>query len=259
MTPFREACLQMDVRGKLGREERLVQEACERRGIAVTVFPAKRLHRRQLKLGLDAFVAGTMDVMLGAMKQLGVPVPLPDDYPECLEPWFRRKVRKSMLGAVLDRFDSHVCDPLFIKPAGRTKCFTGFVFTSSDDAYPVGHISRQEPVWCAEVVEWVSEFRVYVIGGEVVGMDRYGGDASILPSAGSIREAVAEYRRSGLAPAAYGIDFGVLASGETALVEANDGFSLGAYQIESEPYTELLFTRWRELLSQIPAAEQETG
>jgi hypothetical protein len=32
---------------------------------------------------------------------------------------------------------------------------------------------------------------------------------------------------SGLAPAGYGIDFGILSTGETALVEVNDFYSLG--------------------------------
>lgn len=73
-----------------------------------------------------------------------------------------------------------------------------------------------------------------------------------------MHEAVIEYRKSGQAPAAYGIDFGVLASGETALVEANEGFSLGAYQIESSLYTELLFTRWQELLSQVQTSKAKT-
>jgi len=61
--------------------------------------------------------------------------------------------------------------------------------------------------------------------------------------------ALAAYPDSGEAPSAYDIDFGVLASGETALVEANDGYALGAYQICGHDYTDLLFTRWEELLS----------
>jgi len=45
------------------------------------------------------------------------------------------------------------------------------------------------------------------------------------------------------------MDFGVLSSGESALVEANDGYALGAYKISSAAYSELLFSRWRELIS----------
>jgi hypothetical protein len=63
-----------------------------------------------------------------------------------------------------------------------------------------------------------------------------------------VKAALRDHRASGIAPSAYGIDFGVLSTGQTALVEANDGYALGAYEIAEEPYTDLLFTRWKELL-----------
>jgi hypothetical protein len=63
--------------------------------------------------------------------------------------------------------------------------------------------------------------------------------------------ALAAFRASGEAPSAYGIDFGVLSTGQTALVEFNDGYALGAYKISSSAYTDLLLTRWNELVSTI--------
>jgi ATP-grasp domain, R2K clade family 2 len=55
---------------------------------------------------------------------------------------------------------------------------------------------------------------------------------------------------AGAAYAGYAIDFGVLSTGETALVEMNDGFALGAYAIDSQDYTDLICARWTELLTQ---------
>ena len=52
---------------------------------------------------------------------------------------------------------------------------------------------------------------------------------------------------SGESTAGYGVDFGVLSMGETALVEWNDGFSLGAYGLDKALYTELTVARWNEL------------
>ncbi|MBW8810364.1 MAG: ATP-grasp domain-containing protein, partial [Lysobacter sp.] len=64
--------------------------------------------------------------------------------------------------------------------------------------------------------------------------------------------ALENFHRSGEAPAAYGIDFGVLCDGQTALVEANDGYSLGAYKkISNAVYTDLVMARWAELVSTI--------
>ena len=55
--------------------------------------------------------------------------------------------------------------------------------------------------------------------------------------------------RSRNAKAAYGIDFGVLAQGDTALIELNDGFSLGSYGLDQSVYADLIVARWTELMS----------
>lgn len=47
---------------------------------------------------------------------------------------------------------------------------------------------------------------------------------------------------------AYCLDVGVLSTGETALIEVNDGFSVGMYGMSKELYAELLQTRWKELV-----------
>ncbi len=48
-------------------------------------------------------------------------------------------------------------------------------------------------------------------------------------------------------PKAYCIDVGVLNTGETALIEVNDAFSVGIYSMSKELYANLLMTRWNEL------------
>ncbi len=137
---------------------------------------------------------------------------------------------------------------MFAKPANRAKIFTGQVFSNPSDFYFVGRTSGREQVWCSEVVNWRSEYRVYVTGQAILSVDHYAGDAGVTLDMSVVRQAVSEYAQSGEAPAAYGIDFGVLASGETALVEANDGFALGGYAIGSAAYGEMMFSRWRQLL-----------
>lgn len=59
-----------------------------------------------------------------------------------------------------------------------------------------------------------------------------------------------EYVGRGIAPRAfYAIDFGVLSTGETALVEMNDGFAVGAYSIDAANYTDTIAPRWVQLMS----------
>jgi hypothetical protein len=83
--------------------------------------------------------------------------------------------------------------------------------------------------------------------GLVVGIRHYGGDPAILPDDEVVSELVRTLNTSGQATAGYGLDLGVLSSGQTALVERNDGFSLGSYGLDPTLYTELILARWCEL------------
>ncbi len=206
------------------------------------------MSRRQLPLDRDSLVAGTMPVVLGALKQLEVPKPTPMDYPEVLTQYLHRRVWKTTLGAVRHQLFEDRGLPVFVKPADRAKSFTGCLLESPNDAYKLGMSSQRQQVWCSEVVRWVAEFRVYVARSEILGIDRYAGDSATDLDLTVIRQAVADFQGSGRAFAAYALDFGVLASGETALVELNDGFSLGLYDLPPAKYTELILARWAELI-----------
>jgi len=245
---FETAFIQEQGNGRLPHESRLVRECCLTGGIPIQLYTIKRIHRRQLPLTLRSFICGDMDCMHGAMKQLGIPIPPPVYFPQSLVSYLHREIWPDTVGGLRSRLEEDR-RPVFAKPAGRAKLFTGRVFAGQSDLYHLSTTSWREPVWCSEVVSWRSEYRVYVVGTDIVAVDHYGGDATVELDRSIITEAVIAYRRSGEAPAAYGIDFGVLATGETALVECNDGYALGAYQIAAPLYAELLFERWRELVS----------
>ncbi|WP_395753928.1 ATP-grasp domain-containing protein [Prosthecobacter sp.] len=243
---FKRVYLEQKEPGKLGQEESLVREECERLGVEVVPCLRKQIQRRQLPLTRECFICGSIDVMHGAMKQLGIEVPEPNDFPKSLEPFFHRKIWRSTVKGLMSLLEYG--REVFAKPAGRQKYFNGRVFGSQGDTSFVYGVSRQEPVWCSEIVNWRSEFRIYVVGAEIVAQRHYWGDPTVLPSQSTLEEAIRIYSASGEAPAAYGIDFGVLDTGETALVEANDGYSLGAYDMDAASYSRVLFTRWQELV-----------
>ncbi|MFD4443877.1 ATP-grasp domain-containing protein [Nocardia sp. NPDC058519] len=243
------AYLQYAGSGPMRYEEKLLTEGFGRLDIPVRHYSLKRIQRRQLALGPDVFIAGDMDAMHGAMRQLRIPIPQPDDYPEALRGFLRRNVWASTLGEIECAMDSGSATPVFVKPADRRKSFTGAVCYSERDFATWGNASRRQRVWCSEVVTWISEYRVYVIDQRIVAVDHCDGDNSVPLNMETVESAVTTYCRSDTAPTAYGIDFGVLANGETALVEANDGYALGAYDIAADQYTELLMNRWSDLLT----------
>lgn len=245
------AFLQYAGSGPMRHEEKLLTEGSGRCGIPIEYYSIKSIHRRKLPLSAETFIAGDMDAMNSAMRQLGIPLPAPDDYPVCLRSFLRRKVWESTLGEVERGLDAGLTSPVFVKPAQRRKRFTGEVFYSERDVAVLGNVSRRQQVWCSEVVRWLVESRVYVVDARIVTVDRYEGDSSVALDLEVVESAIAEYHRSGAAPSAYGIDFGVLETGETALIEVNDGYALGAYDIAADRYTELLMRRWRELLNTV--------
>jgi hypothetical protein len=245
---FETAFIQEQGNGRLRLESQLVRDYCRQQGIETQLYTVKLIRRRQLPLTRRSFVCGDMDCMHGAMKQLNIPIPAPAYFPDALRAHLHRRIWRDTVDGLWARLELDG-QPVFAKPAGRAKLFTGRVFSGAADLYRLGTISRREPVWCSDVVCWLSEHRVYVIGEKIVSVDCYSGDAGIALDRSVLAAAVADYRRSGQAPAAYALDFGVLSSGESALVEANDGYALGAYKISGAAYSELLFSRWRELIA----------
>jgi hypothetical protein len=151
--------------GRLDPEMRQVADELRRRGVPVDLFTEKRLVRRQLALSPETLVVGYVPIVLGALQQLGVRAPEPDDYPMCLRALLHRRVWESTVGAVEGAEIEGQSAAVFVKPKGRLKQFTGFVVESRADLWRFGNVSRRQPVYCSEVVRWVSEHRVFVIGG----------------------------------------------------------------------------------------------
>lgn len=243
------AFIQEQGNGRLRHEERLVVTELQQRGVPITFYTEKRIRRRQLPLDDRSLVVGDMPCIFGALKQLGIPAPLPNDYPAALGEFLHRRVWKSTLGALQHSLADGYSRSIFAKPAQRCKRFTGGVFDSESDLYRVAGVSRHEKLLCAEVVTWLSEYRVYVVNSEIISVDWYAGDREIEIDLQEVARAIRMLDIAGESVAGYAIDFGVLATGATALVEMNDGFALGAYQINCKNYTDLIWARWVELLT----------
>lgn len=244
----RHALVQERGNGRLEDEERGLLVGLRNRGIVAELFTRKRLERGQLTLDPGTLVAGEVTVVEGAVRRLGVTLPPRDDYPEALRSLRHRRIWRSTVGRLIEDLFEGRCEPIFAKPLGRKKRFTGHVFRTRDDLFFLEGASRSTAILCSEVVEWLSEARVFVANGRIVGIRNYAGDPSIAPDGAIMAEAVSCLEDSGEATAGYGLDLGVLTDGRTALVEWNDGYALGAYGLEPDLYTELILARWTEIM-----------
>eukprot|EP01050_Picozoa_sp_SAG11_P004282 SAG11_NODE_269_length_11407_cov_13.825964_5_plen_698_part_00 len=249
---FMESC---DSIGGGEEEDRLLRNGLAAMGASEpTTFPRKLLERKQLPFLSEGakkpqLVHGSVAVVELALRALGVALPAPNDYPDCLKRHLHRHVWKARL---CDASAHLVGAPLglFIKPADRRKRFTGFVAESVAHIHARG-LPAREPVWCSTVVSWLVEYRVFVVRGQIRAVCRYAGDAAVPLEMDVVACGVGDMVAQPECPAGFALDYGVLASGQTALVEFNDGYGLGAYDgISAVDYTELLLTRWSQLVIQ---------
>jgi hypothetical protein len=182
------------------------------------------------------------------LAQLCIEPPRPNDYPVCLRHVLHRRIWPSTVRRLREGLFEGAGPPVFAKPSARQKRFTGRVFASSDDLVHLEGASGSTAIHCAEPVRWASEHRVYVVRGRVVGVRHYAGDQAVSLDQAVVSEAVLRLQESGEATAGYGLDLGVLDDGRTALVEWNDGYSLGSYGLDAGSYTGLVLARWCELV-----------
>lgn len=190
-----------------------------------------------------AVVVGGLGHVESALRALGCAVPAADDYPTALHPFLGRRLWSSTLNAVAA---DPAQWPVFVKPQRARKQFTGVLVRRLGDLIGCGRDGEDLPIWCAEPVAFVAEWRCFVRYGQVVGVQPYRGDWRAQFSAAVVEAMVGAYQG---APRAYAFDIGVTTQGQTLLVEVNEGYAVGSYGLRPLLYAKCLSARWAELTS----------
>ncbi|MHA3772612.1 ATP-grasp domain-containing protein [Verrucomicrobiota bacterium sgz303538] len=197
----------------------------------------------ELHLTRESIVTGEIPIMLAAFTKLGILYTPLQYIPQSLHRFAARRIWTSTLGEVRNAVASG--EALFAKPLeGTPRYFKGQVLRTFRDLIRTAHCDPAMPLWCSELVDFVSEYRVFVCEGEIVGLKHYSGDFRIFPDWPTVEEVMASYTDR---PAGFGLDFGVTRDGRTLIVEQNDGFSLGCYGLHHVIYAELLAARWNQI------------
>jgi hypothetical protein len=109
----------------------------------------------------------------------------------------------------------------------------------------------------SEVVDIVTEYRVYCIKGEVVGISYYAGEERRPLDESIVKEAAkVHYENEKLDGC--GLDFAVIKKTVdcvdtylTTLIEVNDGYSIGFYEgVPENRYVDLLIARWQQMMKE---------
>lgn len=246
--------------GKLGPESKAVEDEMKSREIPVFRFSAEDIVFYGLKsLTKVDLVVGDSQCIKKALKDLKITLPEPPDYPKCLNYLLKRKIWKTTLGNIEKELkEMNEIDEVFVKPSNQSKLFSGLILNEDWLKYLLEEYPSNTPIFCSEKVQFLSEYRVYVIQGEIKGISNYQNSSNIekpIPLEKKVvNNAVKLFSQKGYKGKVldgYGIDFGVIKINEkyvTCLIEVNDGISLGFYKgISKKDYTNLLLIRWKQL------------
>ena len=216
------------------------------RGYTIVPFDGDDMENTLLNKHItkDDICVGSVQATTRFFSIAGIETPESITYPTELVDFLKRKVKICELGSV------KVEDlPLFIKPAIEIKKFTGDVFktqTHLDNLRVFDKCTDDTVVWTSEILDFTTEYRVFVSNGVIYGMKHYQGDFGEIVDIEEVKKMVAAYKNC---PSAYTLDVGLTAVGETALVEVNDMWAIGSYGLEGRDYALLCARRMKEIMN----------
>lgn len=193
----------------------------------------------------EMVVRGGVETIRQVLVRAGRPLPPNFDLPLSLSKWIARRVWQSTMGEVRAAVDSEGFEPLHMKPLVHHKLFPGTVVRAFRDLIPTASVPNEVPILAQQYVDFVSEWRVSILRDNILNVGHYRGDPLLFPDACVVRSAVTAFDER---PIAFAMDWGLTSSGQTLLVEVNDGYALGNYGLRGPDYTALIEARWRELM-----------
>ena len=226
------------------------------RGAEVVPFTKEQLYTGAVQMERDSPVSGSLETVKAVWRSFGVAIPAPLDYPEPLRRFLHRCYCIDTAGEVAAQVQrDDFIPPRFVKPVDEGKAFTGLALREFGDLQEIGCLPSDFRVYVFPVVNFLSEWRVFVLRNTVLDVKPYKGNPMIAPSEYMIRWMVREWSESRTSPppVAYSLDVGVVAGlcdddkPHTSLVEVNDSYGLGSYGLSPTKYAQIIAARWYEV------------
>lgn len=198
----------------------------------------------------NKYINKETDVCIGSVEACncfftlcGIEPPKYLGYPEELKGFLGREIKTLKYSELGDNF------PYFVKPATDVKLFTGDIIikkTYKEYLATVYGCKADTMLYQSELVNFVSEYRVFVHEGRITGMKNYLGDFMVIPNKDTIYDMVLSFKSS---PIAYTLDVGITDDGTTLLVEVNDMWAIGSYGLNGKDYALACVRRMKEILN----------
>ena len=198
-----------------------------------------RLAKTLPEISPEIPLVGSVSWTERALATLGVTL-AGDDYPEALHDFLKRPMNTGVLGPLL--LDSSLW-PVFVKPL-KQKEFPGTVLRNEEDVAKFAKVPLATPVWFSPLLEIGTEYRVYVLQGQVLASCLYLGSGRNFPHNKVVGDMIRKFKN---APQSYCLDVGVLASNETILIEMTEILAASNYGLPPYLHSQMIEVRWAEL------------
>ena len=177
---------------------------------------------------------GSVEFVLSWMKRFGVPTPKPMNVPkELLIPSCAK--RPIVNGNHMD-FEHVIGGKYFVKSNTEIKGYREVIELDAPAPLPVPAGEYQ----VSEYIPILSEWRVFVYQGKMVGLQNYSGDFTVFPTVSEIQYMISKFKS---APVAYTLDVGKNAY-DTFVIECHDFFSCGLYGFADHNIYPYMLYRW---------------
>jgi hypothetical protein len=222
--------------------------------VKATTAAAAHKFAPQLRAGL-CMPVGSLAFVRNCMALAGIEEPKWTSYPRELSGHMLQSPHRVSIAAALTG-----PRPRFLKAvSGRS--FSGFILRheSEMDAHGLRQLSAlldlnpATSIWSAQALAFESEWRYYVLNGEVIGFAQYFPLHNPTPSQHPGIEEISTIIAAIPHDAAYALDVAVLKSGETTVVGVRDAWALelvgvGPQRPAAIDFLRLLWARWAELI-----------
>lgn len=198
-----------------------------------------------LQIKSDDVVHGGILAIRNLIDKLGYAEPEIHNPHTHLLKYTHRTFEERKLKDIIEEYANGYESPIFIKPLTQHKLFTGFVVNSFSDLIKMASYDGNVDILTSSVSNFISEYRCFVDRQKLVGCKNYTGDFTVFPNFKTINDAITDYKGH---PIAYSLDFGITDTGDTQLIEINDGFGLGSYGLNPIIYCKMIRDRWNEII-----------
>merc|ERR1711871_1203919 len=214
----------------------VVTKELQKRGYTVIRFTADEMNTAEIRrvklkdLSIRTPVVGTRPSITTCLRHLSVlsmeeNPPVLEDYPVSLRAFLHRRVKETTFEEIKKLYESVPTFKAFVKPRGpqKVQSWTGCVISSKDEFWKLTNVKDNTPIYVSEPVNFLAEYRCYVIRGSVKAVSCYAGDKTMAPLDlktvyTAVRCVEGNNQRTKLpsrsarreAPRAYAIDFGVV-------------------------------------------------